>query len=65
MKSEQMIYTWYFHFPEHNKLHSRFIISQDLDINISRSDFVMQLINSIIFVKLDVQFQDEKQSPVY
>ena len=40
-------------------------MSQDLDINISRSDFVMQLIDSIIFVKLDVQFQEEKQSPVY
>ena len=40
-------------------------MSQDLDINISRSDFVMQLINSIIFVKLYVQFQEEKQSPVY
>ena len=40
-------------------------MSQDLDIIISRSDFVMQLINCIIFVKLDVQFQEEKQTPVY
>ena len=37
-------------------------MSQDQDI---RSDFVMQPINSIIFVKLDVQFQEEKQSPEY
>ena len=40
-------------------------MSEDLDINISRSDFVMQLINSTIFIKLDVQSWEVKQSPVY